>query len=232
MGDLTAVGDPDDPSEAFGMHAFALVSGSGSDDNADFQIRGSRLEVRQGVVIDRRVKPAYAVRVRATDGDNAVEQSFTINVNPVLSLTISPSSISELGGVATGTITRQLDLTSDVTVLLSSSDTSEATVPASITIPANQASATFSVVAQDDNLLDGVQTVTITATIAGFRSESDTVVVTDFEQLLVSITDGAISENGGTTTATVTRGNADNSQPLTVNLSSDDASEATVPARR
>ena len=57
------------------------------------------------------------------------------------------------------------DIAGAVTVALISSDTSEATVPASVTIPAGQATASFVVTAVDDALLDGTRTVTIAASV-------------------------------------------------------------------
>ena len=54
--------------------------------------------------------------------------------------------------------------------------------------------------------------------------------MTDYETLSLTISPTwIISENGGTTTGTVTRNNTDRSLPLTVNLASSDTSEATVP---
>ena len=64
-------------------------------------------------------------------------------------------------------------------VNLSSNDTSEATVPATVTIAANQASATFAITAVDDALLDGTQTVTITGSATGYVSGTQTLDVTD-----------------------------------------------------
>ena len=57
-------------------------------------------------------------------------------------------------------------LSQALVVNLSSSDTTEATVPATVTIAAGQASATFTVAAVDDALRDGFQNVTITASVA------------------------------------------------------------------
>src|SRR5439155_713191 len=73
------------------------------------------------------------------------------------------------------------DTASALTVNLSSSDTTEATVPATVTIGAGQVSATVNLAAVDDDLVDGTQTVTITASAPGFTSGSDTVQVTDNE---------------------------------------------------
>ncbi|MDB5309126.1 MAG: hypothetical protein JWO38_3328 [Gemmataceae bacterium] len=48
---------------------------------------------------------------------------------PALTLTIAPQSLSD-GSTATGTLTRDGDLTAPLTVNLTSGDTTEATVPA------------------------------------------------------------------------------------------------------
>ena len=138
-----------------------------------------------------------------------------------LTVTISPTSISENGGTATGTVTRSNTNNSQALVVtLSSSDTTDATVPATVTIPANQASATFAISAVDDALLDGTQTVSLSGTATGYVGGSANVDVTDYETLTVTISPTSISENGGTATGTVTRSNSDNSQALVVTLSS------------
>jgi uncharacterized delta-60 repeat protein len=84
---------------------------------------------------------------------------------PALTLSVLPPAVSEAAGAnaALGTVTRDGDLTQPLTVTLSSSDATEATVPASVTIPANQTKVTFAISAVDDLLADGPQPVTITA---------------------------------------------------------------------
>ncbi len=147
-----------------------------------------------------------------------------------LTVTVTPASLSENGGTATGRVTRNnTDISAALTVLLSSSDTTEATVPASVTMAANQSSVTFTVTGVNDTLLDGTQTATITATATGYVSGSTSVDVTDYETLTVAVSPTSISENGGSATGTVTRNNTDPGAPLTVNLASNDTSEATVP---
>jgi hypothetical protein len=79
VGELTAV-DPDSPG-AFGDYTFTLDEGEGGDDNEAFQITGNLLEFKQGVMLDSSVQDSYLVRVRADDGEHAVEQTFTIHVN-------------------------------------------------------------------------------------------------------------------------------------------------------
>jgi uncharacterized delta-60 repeat protein len=85
------------------------------------------------------------------------------------SLTLSlaaPSILENAGpGATTGTVTRSgMDLSNPLTVWLSSTDTTEATVPASVIIPVGQASANFPVNAVDDAIFDGPQSVGIQAT--------------------------------------------------------------------
>ncbi len=72
--------------------------------------------------------------------------------------------------------------------------------------------------------------MTVTASAAAHIDGTGTVDVSDDEiaGLTVTIVDAAISENGGATTATVTR-NTDTTSELTVTLASSDAGEATVP---
>ncbi|MCA9121898.1 MAG: hypothetical protein H6822_11525 [Planctomycetaceae bacterium] len=117
------------------------------------------------------------------NGLNPIDVSV-INVDndvETLTLTIAASSFSEAAGVgaSTATISRNTDPANPLTVTLMSNDTSEATVPATVTIPAGQASMTFSLGAVDDNIIDGQQTVMITASASGHANSTDSVIVTD-----------------------------------------------------
>ncbi|VTR96211.1 na-ca exchanger integrin-beta4 : Na-Ca exchanger/integrin-beta4 OS=Trichodesmium erythraeum (strain IMS101) GN=Tery_1772 PE=4 SV=1: Calx-beta: Calx-beta: Calx-beta: Calx-beta: Calx-beta: Calx-beta: PKD: PKD: HemolysinCabind: HemolysinCabind [Gemmata massiliana] len=87
---------------------------------------------------------------------------------PALTLAVAPATFAENAGLAAavGTVTRDGDLSQALTVTLTSSDTTELTVPASVTFAIGQASANFSITAVDDAQLDGTQTVTITAAAA------------------------------------------------------------------
>ena len=107
--------------------------------------------------------------------------SVTTAEAPTLTVTMNPASISENGGVATGTVTRNAaaGTSGAVVVTLASSDTTAATVPATVTIPAGQSSVTFSISGVDDRLADGSQTSVITATATDFFSVSATVTVLD-----------------------------------------------------
>src|SRR5262249_4923976 len=107
-----------------------------------------------------------------------------IRVTESLSMSINPTTIAEPAGpnAATGTVTRTGDLTTALVVTLSSSDTTEATVPATVTIPAGQPSATFPIAAVNDAIIDGTQTATISATAIGYAVGSANVSVTDDDQ--------------------------------------------------
>lgn len=148
-------------------------------------------------------------------------------------VSIAPSSMPENGGTATGTVTRfVLDNSAPIIVTLTSNDASEATVVATVTILANQNSATFPITAVDDVIRDATQNPVITASAAGMSSGSASIAVTDNEidTIGLAIVPGSISESGGTATGTVTRFVGNNLSPLVVNLSSNDATEATVSA--
>jgi len=110
-----------------------------------------------------------------------------------LLVSIVAASINENGGTTTATVSRSSSTSGNLVVSLLSSDTSEATVPATVTILDGQASANFTVTAVDDSLLDPNITVTITATAAGFTSGTDTVTVIDDDGVwfAVNYTDSA-----------------------------------------
>jgi len=122
--------------------------------------------------------------------------SHTVNGGGSLTLSISPSTFAENAGAnaATGALTLSQSQATDLVVSLTSSDTTEATVPISVIIPANQTNVTFAVAAVDDQISDGSVDVTLTAT-AGSLSGTATITVTDNEVALNGVTPGA--PNGG-----------------------------------
>ena len=175
----------------------------------------------------------YTLRLTADDGREQSTDDVVITVSFTgIILEIAEASISENGGSSNATVSRFAS-SGDLIVNLSSDDSSEATVPASVTILDGQTSANFTITAQDDAVADGTQNVTITAASAGNPDETASLDITDDEvaALTLAIVATTVSESDGTsaTTATVTR-NTDTTSELIVNLSSNDTSEATVPA--
>jgi len=140
-----------------------------------------------------------------------------------LSLQVESASVYENDGpqVIRLVVERSdLDTLEAVEVALFSSDSSELAVPALVTIPAGSMSAEVMVDAVDDQLLDGVQWVTLTATATGFDSGITTVEVWDYEPLGVMFTDqvALVSAGAGENTITVSRTDESHGGPLVVQL--------------
>lgn len=70
-----------------------------------------------------------------------------------------------------------------LTVQLRSSDTTELTLPQSVTIPAGQSSTTVGINAVDDNLFDNTQFVEVTAQAAGYEGGRIELQVTDYQPI-------------------------------------------------
>lgn len=127
---------------------------------------------------------------------------------------------------------------SAATVTLVSDDTSEATVLGTVTIPANQAEYFVDLDVLDDELVDGTQTVNISATqvtIADIVQDSfvlagDVVDVTDAEVLTLDLDRTTVSEGDGAGVITGTLTRLDTAGDLLVNLTSSDTSELAVPS--
>lgn len=151
-----------------------------------------------------------------------------------LTFSVSRTRVSEAAGpgALTGTLTRSnTDISLPFTVSVSSSDTSELTVPVNVTIPANETSVTFPIDAIDDAIVDADQTVLITVSAPAYGADiTRTVIVEDLEPSL-KLTTGTpvVAENSGTFDVTVARLDlADLSAAMIVNLTSGPG--LTVPA--
>jgi hypothetical protein len=129
----------------------------------------------------------------ATDTISGLGSHTVGSPSPSLAVSINPASFAETAGAsaATGTVTVSQAPTTNLTVTLASLDPTELTVPATVTILANQTTATFAVAAVDDALSDGTQSVVINASASGYTQGSATVSVTDNEVSLVGVTPGA-----------------------------------------
>jgi hypothetical protein len=92
--------------------AYALVSGAGADDNADFTIEDGRLRARRSFNFE--AEPIRSVRVRSTDAaGNAFEQAFVIRVGDVnerpRAMLLSGTQVAE--NVPLGTVVGSLTAT-------------------------------------------------------------------------------------------------------------------------
>jgi uncharacterized protein YjiK/2',3'-cyclic-nucleotide 2'-phosphodiesterase (5'-nucleotidase family) len=114
---------------------------------------------------------AFASAENASDVGSPGVSGFVTSGGGSVLLTIgaTPSTFSESASnpASVGSVTRSGSTAGALLVTLSSSDTTEATVPASVTIPDGQASVNFDITAVNDNFPDSNKTATITATATG-----------------------------------------------------------------
>ncbi|TCT01451.1 putative outer membrane repeat protein [Pseudofulvimonas gallinarii] len=178
------------------------------------------------------------------DGLDPADVTVTNRDNDTAGITINPTSglvTTEAGGTASFTVVLNTQPSADVTIGLSSSDTTEGTVaPASLTFTAANWNImqTVTVTGVDDNEVDGDVAYTIVTAAAvsadpnydGLDPADVSVTNTDDDSagITVNPTSGlATTEGGGTATFTV----ALNSQPgadVVIGLSSSDTTEGTV----
>ncbi len=168
----------------------------------------------------------FTVTVRVTDDDNGAAQStfnVVVNPRPILTLSLNRTSVTEDAGpdAATLTISRSGPaLTTAQIITLDSGDASEATLPTTVSIPAGQTSVTVSVRAIDDTLLDGEQTVSLSATASNTDPGSIDLRVTDRETISASFNVASIREDAATDAIvlTVHRSNTDTTSNQNVNV--------------
>ncbi|MCS6244267.1 MAG: M36 family metallopeptidase [Opitutus sp.] len=168
--------------------------------------------------------PANFVSSNFSNYGATVPQSFRLSV---------PVVATEGDGVRVGqgAVTLPAVQATAVVVTLASLNTGEVTVPSSVTILAGQLSTTFDVTIVDDSVLDGTQTAIISATAAGLGSAAGAISVQDNDgtaTLMVTAPPSA-TEGVGTVQGTVTI-SAALTVPVTVGLSSSDATAVQVPA--
>ena len=147
-----------------------------------------------------------------TDGSNTISVLDNENTNLMLVL---PSSGYE-GQVITngGQVSISGTLTTNLEVTLQSSDITELQVPSPVTILAGQTVATFDVILPPDGLMDGVQNVGLTASVAGFVTAVGAVEVRDRDIHHIGLSTIASPQMAGT--------------PFNVTLSVQDINGATI----
>ena len=162
----------------------------------------------------------------------AVAMIAANDLSPRLTVTLAEASATEGAGTLTGTVTRNTPTTEPLTVTLRSSDTSELTVPTTVTIPVGESVATFNVAVVDDAIVDANQTATLIATAAGFASGSDDIVIINDDALNLSLAlaQPSINESGSNNSVVVTVSrNIVSNEALTVRLSASDTEAVTLP---
>ena len=149
---------------------------------------------------------------------------------PTLRLS-TPVNATEGDGtlVGAGRVSLPAALGTDLVVALASSNTNEATVPATVTILAGSTNAAFDLTIVDDSVLDGTQTATITASAPGFHDGSTVLSVFDNETAVLHLVlPTSVIEGVGTVQGTV-RLSAPPAADVTVGLSSGNIFRIQVP---
>ena len=141
------------------------------------------------------------------DGDNP---TLTVSLPATQLKAVREILESEGGNAYELQVTRNTeDISQPLTVNLSSTGTTEITVPAQVTIPANSIGVSFMVTAVDDSIADGTQVPRVSAAHFAFRSPNFKLYVDNDDAPALTVTFGtsSVAENAGAaaTTATVTR---------------------------
>ncbi len=179
----------------------------------------------------------FRVRYRVTDDDGGWdEKSFNVVVSgqPKIVLTSDRLAFAETAGANAALVTVSIDgfdNRNDVTIQLANSDPSEISIPSSVVVGAGQTQVTFGVAAVDDVRLDGTQLAQIVASSNGINSQPLELQVLDHESVFITLNVKSVREDAGAGAAVlrVTRSDTEESNPLTVQLASSDATAATVP---
>ncbi len=167
----------------------------------------------------------------ANKANNKAISAGRISVENVLFLDLQTNSVLE------GTpyplrciVTRSGDYLADLTVSLAVSLDGQITIPVSVIIPSNQSSFVFNLLTINNVILEGSRNVEITASAASYINTSKTITILDDEvPSLTAHLSKRTANEGETITLTTTRDLITN-QPLTVNLSTNQASQWTFPA--
>ncbi|MEM8734484.1 MAG: dockerin type I domain-containing protein, partial [Planctomycetota bacterium] len=160
-----------------------------------------------------------------------VSTSADIDVDDyeALIVEVAEQEIRESDGTTVGIVRRPQAGDADLVVTLRSSDTTEAIVPASVTIPAGQLSEAFTIDSVDDAVLDGDIRVEISASSAIYDEGVASLTVTDVEELVLTFEENQIREEAGVFTRATLSRHGDMNQSLVVRLSSDPAGAVHIP---
>ena len=151
-------------------------------------------------------------------------------------VSLNPTSFVENAGAGAATLTvsrSNTDVNQSIAIQLSSSDVSEANLPASVVIPAGSASVNVGVDALDDALFDGDQIVVLSASSSGYESASVRVTVTDYQPLSLVLQAGEVNEEEAatrTTQAEISIRSPALIGGLTLQLTASEPSQLSIPA--
>lgn len=186
------------------------------------------------VIDDSILDGGKPIEIRAvTSGYNSYTGIIKSNDNETAILTLTlPESVSEGDDILTGQGTISVDrpVEGDVLVYLKADNTGEVFFPSVVTIPSGETSVLFDLTVMDDNEIDGVQPVTLTASVGGWGESQATISVIDNEQSKITIDMPNFSEGDGMEGGCELSISGALPYDLEINLASNDTTEITVPA--
>lgn len=117
--------------------------------------------------------------------------TIAVNDDEIGTITLTmPTSATEGDGelIGKGVVSLSAAAGEPVTINLASNNTTELTIPRQVIIAAGQTSAEFAITVPDDDLLDGPQTATVTASVAGWTSAAADVAIDDNDPTVFTFT--------------------------------------------
>ena len=174
---------------------------------------------------------AELIEYAANKTNNIALSSGKITVGNILTLDIQETSLLEnLSSPVRCIVTRSGDYSANLLVSLSASVAGQVTIPATVTLPANQSSVVFNLNTINNALIDGQRNVLITATATQYSNSAKNIIILDDEiPSLTAVLNKTTATEGDTITLTVSR-NLVTNQPLTVSLTTNKPSQWTFPA--
>ncbi len=167
----------------------------------------------------------------ANKANNKALSAGKINITDVLSLDIQATSVLESNPLPVRCIvTRSGDFSAELLVNLSASAAGQVTIPATVTIPANQSSIVFNLTAVNNVVLDGPRNVDITASAATYTNSVKPITILDDEipKLTAALSNSSPTE-GDNIELTVTR-DLVTDQALNVSITTNRPNQWTFPA--
>ncbi len=167
----------------------------------------------------------------ANKANNKASSANKVTFGNNLYLSLQTSSVLENSTLPVRCmVSRSGDYSADLSVSLAASLVGQVTIPATVTIPANQSAVLFNLNPINNAVLDGARNVAISANAAGCSGTAQTITVLDDEvpSLTAKLSKNEATE-GDTITLTVSRDLVTDS-PLTVLLSTNKSSQWTFPS--
>lgn len=170
----------------------------------------------------------FYIRVR---GENNSRGEYVLNAQEAALTLALPADLTE-GQAATATLSVTIAPAQDLEVFLTSTNNSRLQLPASVTIPAGQTSASFQVTAKENALLDGVAHVGVMATSAdaSYKQAIEYVEVLDNESATLTLTLPASLQEGAPPATAILTASAAPTENITIHVGSFNTNRLTVPA--